>query len=1573
MMQKWKKALSGFLAGVMVLESGLLTAPAEVQAKTTEEAVPGTVYDIYKAYKDGTEITGECVDPEFGTQGGTLNSSLSPRVIQLKYQENEEDNGKMLATFECNRLPKTDAALVAERQGNGDNITAELSAFPIYESVDGGKTWGAGESDMPARGDNYVPVGYVQNQNSTNGTVGMRNCPQLYEMPETIGDLKKGTILCAGNSIEAGEDGTAADVYESEKTNLDLCISTDLGRNWEHHSSILDTIEGICALEQNTVWEPFFLTHEEKLYCFYSDEAIDDTTDQDISYVYYDGEEWSEKCQIIYSEGTRPGMPVVSQLEDGRFMLTYEINGGSKSGYILSAENDPTKWYTADGTLKDTANGEYVAYSDAIVVNNSGSPYNITTENKTVVYNNNALGQIWVNSSKKPDEDGAFWRYYHTGLGNAYNREIMQLNNGNIFVVAGWNDSGIKCVSLDYALDLEKTGYIESKMMYNGASTYLAYNNTPMFVWTGKNGHAEENQYYEFEEVDTGVYVLVSTNNGKAMTAVSTSEGSLINTEAKNINDPKQQWIFEETNTDGYFRIKNVAANLYLTSPRTAESDAMDLSLTLEKVQESDSQLWRTDITVTATADDSEKTQYNVKVLPAEGVDVVVPAVVTEGKSLSILVEMREGCKSIDKIILNGVEQQFTAETDGSVKIIAENVQEDIRIEVESTLDDWYVSVPSNDYNGRNQCLSPRIVEGLDGTLYCTFESAVASEEADGEFVFPIYESKDKGKTWDKVGEIANDDTVHPDEYYLVTYNDSGVPESAEEAEEGTEGAIRHPWSMHNCPQLFVLPEVMGDLPAGTLLCAGDAVTIEENPAQVSDAGYGGLWKTSLDMYYSTDCGRTWTFLNTIADGGRNIMGYDPVWEPFFVYYNNELICYYSDETDANHAQKLVHKIMSDGKTWGEPVDDVAFANKNARPGMPIVSQLENGKWIMVYEGVGTSNPIKSFYKIADDPYNWNPTDQGTVLPGINGTYGGSPYVYVLEDGRVVTGTGSLSEVFINTKNDATGAWIPYETGAVAGYNRCYLQLSTGEFLINGSKGWDKQDNYIYVKSLDVNTDLKEKEEIKSLYYVTSEANEEVLGLWGGSTAEGTSVVTWTNEINSSNQMWTPVRNEDGSYIFKNYASGRVLTLTEDDALIQSAQLTEEDDALARQKWTVENAEDGLFTIKNQYSNQYLVTGENHALTMTDDAQLWSFAEIGDSTDEFTLAGTGDNTEEITQADKDAAQAVIEKINEIGDVAYTDDCKDRIDVAKKAYEELTPAQKNLVTNKAVLDAADATYTEQKIKADAEEQAAKEQAAKEQAAKEQAAKEQAAKEQAAKEQAAKEQAAKEQAAKEQAAKEQAAKEQAAKEQAQAGTVSMEESAKAITSANTDNGDVAGSDFATLKLKAKEGNKSVKLSWSKVNGAEGYIIYGAACGSKMEKIKELSASKKTYTVKKLKKGKYYKYMVVAYKNIYGEKRSIATSVTVHIATKGGKYGNPTGISYGKNKVTVKAGRSFTLKPKLKTKKKVKTHIAKFRYESSNPAIATVSKKGKIKGVKKGSCNIYIYTQNGIYKKVKVSVTK
>ena len=201
---------------------------------------------------------------------------------------------------------------------------------------------------------------------------------------------------------------------------------------------------------------------------------------------------------------------------------------------------------------------------------------------------------------------------------------------------------------------------------------------------------------------------------------------------------------------------------------------------------------------------------------------------------------------------------------------------------------------------------------------------------------------------------------------------------------------------------------------------------------------------------------------------------------------------------------------------------------------------------------------------------------------------------------------------------------------------------------------------------------------------------------------------------------------------------------------------------------------------------------------------------------------------------------------------------------------------------------------------------------------------------------------------------------------------EKTEELIKKTNTDKKDVAGSDYQRLMLKATPKGKTITLKWKKISGANGYIIYGAPCGKKMTRLATVTNPKTVKkTFKKLKKGKYYKYMVVAYKKAGdGSSRVISKSKSVHCTTPGGKKGNPTGLKAPKA-LTVKKGKKAKIKAKLLKKGKVATHIAKFRYESSNKKIATVDAKGYIKGKKKGTVKIYVYTQNGICKTIKVKV--
>ncbi|MCR5544800.1 MAG: chitobiase/beta-hexosaminidase C-terminal domain-containing protein, partial [Eubacterium sp.] len=198
-------------------------------------------------------------------------------------------------------------------------------------------------------------------------------------------------------------------------------------------------------------------------------------------------------------------------------------------------------------------------------------------------------------------------------------------------------------------------------------------------------------------------------------------------------------------------------------------------------------------------------------------------------------------------------------------------------------------------------------------------------------------------------------------------------------------------------------------------------------------------------------------------------------------------------------------------------------------------------------------------------------------------------------------------------------------------------------------------------------------------------------------------------------------------------------------------------------------------------------------------------------------------------------------------------------------------------------------------------------------------------------------------------------------------------KAIKSMKTD-GDVKDSSFGKLKLKVVKSTKnSNKLKWNKVSGATAYRIYGNKCGKRntFKLIKTVKGN--TFNHKKLKKGTYYKYIVVAVKNVNGVEKTAAVSKTIHVATKGGKFTNIKSIKLNKKKLTLKKNKSFTIKAKLtkqSKKLKYKKHVG-LRYESSNVKVAKVTRKGRIKAIGKGTCYIYVYAQNGVASKIKVTV--
>jgi hypothetical protein len=181
-------------------------------------------------------------------------------------------------------------------------------------------------------------------------------------------------------------------------------------------------------------------------------------------------------------------------------------------------------------------------------------------------------------------------------------------------------------------------------------------------------------------------------------------------------------------------------------------------------------------------------------------------------------------------------------------------------------------------------------------------------------------------------------------------------------------------------------------------------------------------------------------------------------------------------------------------------------------------------------------------------------------------------------------------------------------------------------------------------------------------------------------------------------------------------------------------------------------------------------------------------------------------------------------------------------------------------------------------------------------------------------------------------------------------------------------------------ASKGSGSLTLSWNRIYGADGYDIFLAKGGKKNtpKLVKTIKGDKTIkWTKKSLKKTAYKAYVrpwvMDGSKKVYGKK-----SPTVYACTSGSKAGYTAAkrVTVKKAKVSLKKGRTYTIKAgviKLDKGKKLMpvSYAPKLRYLSSNKSVATVSKTGKIKAGKKGTCNVYVYAQNGVYRKIKIKV--
>ncbi|WP_036720711.1 RICIN domain-containing protein [Paenibacillus harenae] len=168
----------------------------------------------------------------------------------------------------------------------------------------------------------------------------------------------------------------------------------------------------------------------------------------------------------------------------------------------------------------------------------------------------------------------------------------------------------------------------------------------------------------------------------------------------------------------------------------------------------------------------------------------------------------------------------------------------------------------------------------------------------------------------------------------------------------------------------------------------------------------GSTYATYLRTKKSTDNGFTWSDLAGGQIGATTANSFKGLWEPHLQMLGNTVAVYYADDSPAaagtTGQQKLIMKTWT-GSGWSPEIIVSDGVAAGSRDGMPVVTQMANGKFMLVFEATDVAgHPFVIKYKISDDGYNWNVPRQTLYIPSKTGKKAGAPFVVKLGDGRLL-------------------------------------------------------------------------------------------------------------------------------------------------------------------------------------------------------------------------------------------------------------------------------------------------------------------------------------------------------------------------------------------------------------------------------------------------------------------------------------------------------------------------------------------------------------------------------------------
>jgi hypothetical protein len=584
---------------------------------------------------------------------------------------------------------------------------------------------------------------------------------------------------------------------------------------------------------------------------------------------------------------------------------------------------------------------------------------------------------------------------------------------------------------------------------------------------------------------------------------------------------------------------------------------------------------------------------------------------------------------------------------------------------------------------GKGNCaVYPKSAQLPSGRLVAAFEKStvVASSGAATGQTMPIYKSDDNGTTWQSLAEVQAPAYMSSDpQYAKYTSN----------------------WTN---PYLYTLPETVGNLSAGTLLMASvvsgeDRYYTEHKAADPNwvPTNDGDRQDIAIALYSSTTEGSSWNLVNVIATGGwqggsagatgANIANantnrqIDPVWEPYLMTHNGQLVAYYSDENDylgydpvtgAPHldpnnntapdsgAQILAHKTWNGtSASWSAPVVDVAGITFNwnggqqiggGRPGMTNVVPTTDGKSFLTFEYWGGGANVR--FKMANDPLKFfadNDPDgeeisrgdgQQGLLPFANGSrglsWGGSPVTIKLPDGRLVYNASGSGDVWMNESGRSDGVWTQYQTPLEGGYSRNLTYVAaTGQIsILQGTWGGPTTSPIIRFADLDLGHSAG------TYYRLKNRKTGQFIGTGGNTTdanignadAPDVKLEALGATPKPDTQSWQLVTKPDGKMTLLNKAGGREAAIWTGNASAGQG-IGQWVDNNAGGRWNVTQTADGYYKFQAAANTNVYLTGATAGAALslqkaaTDGSQEWQLiadnlnAPAAPATPTATVAG----------------------------------------------------------------------------------------------------------------------------------------------------------------------------------------------------------------------------------------------------------------------------------------------------------------------------------------------------------------